>query len=113
MVRLRYAKGWRLPGGGREAGEDPEAAVLKELREEIGLTHHGDVERLDETDRSFLFLIRDVHFCAPDWSLEVRDVQAFSPENLPRNLAKVTRQQLRKARTLLKRFNVAPARASE
>ena len=38
LVRLRYAPGWRLPGGGRSEREDPKHAVLRELREEIGMT---------------------------------------------------------------------------
>ncbi len=44
LVKLRYAPGWRLPGGGRGEHEDPRDAVLRELREEIGLISHGDVQ---------------------------------------------------------------------
>ena len=39
LVRHSYASGWHLPGGGVGRGEPPEDAILRELREEIGLTH--------------------------------------------------------------------------
>lgn len=35
---------WTMPGGGLDHGEDPEAAVLRELVEETGYT--GEVQRL-------------------------------------------------------------------
>src|SRR5689334_3215370 len=50
LVKLRYAPGWRLPGGGRAWDEDPRDAVLRELREEIGLTAHGSVRLAAELD---------------------------------------------------------------
>lgn len=37
LVRQRYMPGWRLPGGGVARRETPDAAVLRELSEEVGL----------------------------------------------------------------------------
>src|SRR5207237_2568119 len=51
LVKLRYAPGWRLPGGGRDKGEDPVEAGLRELREEIGMTSHGNVKKAAELEQ--------------------------------------------------------------
>lgn len=37
LVRLAYRGGWGLPGGLLERGEQPAAAVVREIAEEVGL----------------------------------------------------------------------------
>jgi 8-oxo-dGTP pyrophosphatase MutT (NUDIX family) len=96
LVRLRYAPGWRLPGGGRAPDEDPRAAALRELEEEIGLAAHGEIELVGELEQRpdfkrdgvTLFIVRDVEY-RPRWSLEVEAVIEATPEQLPRNMSKL------------------------
>ena len=91
LVRLRYAPGWRLPGGGRGAEEDPRDAVLRELREEIGMTAHGEVtlaaeleERPDfKRDLASLLIVRDVRYRPKRWSWEVEAVTEAALDALP------------------------------
>ncbi|MET1110953.1 MAG: NUDIX domain-containing protein [Allosphingosinicella sp.] len=85
LVRLTYAPGWRVPGGGRKRGEAPEPAMLRELREEIGLVSHGTIEALEDVrpgDPSAFFVVRDVVY-RPSRSLEVEEVREFDPTQLP------------------------------
>ncbi|HYG48517.1 MAG TPA: NUDIX domain-containing protein [Allosphingosinicella sp.] len=97
LVLLTYAPRWRLPGGGLKRGEAPEEAILRELREEIGLLSHGGIERLDAVDpepavpgdRSAFFLVRDVVY-RPRRSLEVESVGEFDPDRLPPDTARGT-----------------------
>jgi len=47
VLLARWTEGrrvaWTMPGGGLEAGEDPEDAVRREVREETGYTVHSRV----------------------------------------------------------------------
>jgi 8-oxo-dGTP pyrophosphatase MutT (NUDIX family) len=104
LVTLSYEDGWRLPGGGRRKGEPAEQAALRELREEIGMTCHGTVEKVAEfrhridfkTGDAALFVVRDVEY-APRWTLEVAEVGAFPPEALPDDLAPIARRMIEAA----------------
>jgi 8-oxo-dGTP pyrophosphatase MutT (NUDIX family) len=95
LVKLRYAPGWRLPGGGRAPDENPAEAVLRELREEIGMTAHGRVrlacELEEETDfkrdLASLLIVEDVRYTPPRWSLEIERVIEASLDDLPTDMS--------------------------
>jgi len=97
LVKLRYASGWRLPGGGRHRGEPAEHAVLRELREEIGMIAHGRVRlacELEEAvdfkhDLAALLIVEDVRY-RPRWSWEVERVAEYPIDALPPDTAAVT-----------------------
>jgi 8-oxo-dGTP pyrophosphatase MutT (NUDIX family) len=97
LVKLRYARGWRLPGGGRSEDEDPRDAVLRELREEIGMTSHGRVRRacdLEEItdfkrDLASLLIVEDVLYRPPKWSWEVEQIMESALDDLPSDLAPI------------------------
>ena len=109
LVRLRYAPGWRLPGGGRAESEDPRDAVLCELREEIGMVSHGAVRlacELDEPadfkrDLASLLLVEDVRYRPPKWSWEVEETCEAPIDELPADLSPRTSRWLEAMRDKL------------
>ena len=101
LLRQRYTQGWHLPGGGRALREAPEAAMARELREEIGFLS-GTFE-LHDTGQGMLgrrpwtvstFVVRDACF-RPRWNLEIEAVETFDPDALPGDLAGATAAVLR------------------
>jgi 8-oxo-dGTP pyrophosphatase MutT (NUDIX family) len=105
LVKHRYTRGWHLPGGGYKRNEDAHAAILRELKEELGLTSHGEVRQLGcftyhpDYRRSTvtLLLVRDVVYC-PRWSLEIEEVGEFDRERLPPGTTNVARERLAELR---------------
>ena len=95
LVRLRYAPGWRLPGGGRAESENPRDAVLRELREEIGMTSHGEVRlagELEEAadfkrDVAALLIVRDVRYRPRRWSWEIEAIREAALDDPPVDLS--------------------------
>jgi 8-oxo-dGTP pyrophosphatase MutT (NUDIX family) len=106
LVKLRYAPGWRLPGGGRSESEDPRDAVLRELREEIGMIAHGDVhiaceleERPDHKhDLASLLVVENVRYQPRAWSWEIEQIVERGLGDLPPDLAPVAARWLRALR---------------
>ena len=99
LVRHSYAPGWRLPGGGVKRRETPEAAALRELKEEIGLSawrsiaHVLDFEHRPDFRRGTGTLFRlDGVVHAPRRSLEIEEIAEFDPFDLPAEATGLTRR---------------------
>jgi ADP-ribose pyrophosphatase YjhB (NUDIX family) len=82
LVKLRYARGWRIPGGGRHEQEELRDAVLRELREEIGMTSHGAVRPA----AAELLVVEDVRYRGR-WSWEVEAIREVALDQLPADLS--------------------------
>jgi 8-oxo-dGTP pyrophosphatase MutT (NUDIX family) len=98
LVKLRYAPGWRVPGGGRRRDETAESAGIRELSEEIGMSSHGRIRlacELEERvtfkrDLAALLIVEDVLYSPRRWSWEVQDVSEFSLDALPADTSSPT-----------------------
>lgn len=99
--RFRPGTGWGMPGGFIETGEQPEEALRRELREEIGL----EVEKLKLfTTRAFktpkqveiVFTARAVGD-PNQLSFEIQKAAWFSPDGLPADLPEDQAQLLKRA----------------
>ena len=99
--RFRPGTGWGMPGGFMEKGEQPEAALRRELREEIGI----EVEKLKVlTTRAFqkprqveiVFTARAIGN-SNQLSFEIQKAAWFSPDQLPEELPKDQAQLIRRA----------------
>ena len=90
LIRQTYAPSWCLPGGGRSQDEEPVAAALRELREEIGLLRWTEARKLLTLEypisgvpaRIDLVRVDGVEFAFKP-NLEVELARVFDPAALP------------------------------
>lgn len=109
LVKLRYADGWRVPGGGRSEQEDPLEAALRELREEIGMISHGEARLVRDFEEAIDFkrgtaslsIVRNVLYRPPSWSWEVERICEADPDSLPDDLAAAAERWIDAVRPLL------------
>lgn len=100
LVKLSYARGWHLPGGGRKPRESAEQNVLRELREEIGMTAHDAPSLVFEVeeplnnrqDRASVFLVHNVIYRPKRWSIEIEGVIEADPDDLPADISRRARR---------------------
>jgi 8-oxo-dGTP pyrophosphatase MutT (NUDIX family) len=101
LARHSYIAGWSLPGGGVARGEPPAAAILRELKEEIGAvrsdppTLAGVFSRRVGWVTNVIVLYRminaDVEFTP---NMEVREILFCDPANPPSGTSSGTRRRL-------------------
>ena len=96
-----FAAGWQLPGGGAGVAEPPCDAILRELKEEIGLVESGVPELLGLFTRKLgvvsnviaLYRVPGVVFAFKP-NLEIREIVTIDPANPPPDTSPATRRRL-------------------
>ena len=101
LVRHSYQPGWHLPGGGVGAAEPPAEAVLRELREEVGLLESDPPELVGIFTRrigwvtNVIALYRVPHArIAFKPNAEIREILWADPRALPQGTVRGVRRRL-------------------
>lgn len=101
LVRHSYQKGWHLPGGGVDAAEPPAAAILRELKEEVGLLRSEPPEFVGLFTRKIgwvtnVIALYRVKGAAIDFkpNFEIREIQWADPANPPAGTVGGARRRL-------------------
>lgn len=103
VLLLKHSYGpnvWGLPGGGLRRGEDPAAAALREVREELGVTlaRIAPVAAIEEEisgapHTAHLFTAVCDHQPKPD-GREITEARFFPSHSLPEPLGPITRVRI-------------------
>ncbi len=98
---FRMGSGWGIPGGFMTGGEQPEQALRRELKEEIGMEIESaelafvrSLERVNQIE--IVFLCRPAGEARPQ-SNEIETFAWFMPDELPKDLSRDQRRLIERA----------------
>ncbi len=101
LVKHTYQVHWHTPGGGVDRGESAKKAVIRELKEEVGVIVTGEPQLfgvyyhtyLGVSDYPIMYIVKE--FTQEDASSpEIEKWQWFDYENLPEMTSPGTRRRL-------------------
>jgi len=100
VVRHSYKSGWMLPGGAVKRGEPPAEAIIRELKEEIGLTHWATPQltgiyvrrRGFATNLIVLYRVREAVFVFKP-GFEIKAVRLVDPGAPPDDASPATKRR--------------------
>ncbi len=101
LVKLSYHDGWYLPGGGISRQEDAQAALMRELGEEVGIRNFTNIQEFGnylnakegKKDHIVLFKMETDELPRPSMG-EVVEAKFFSNDSLPADTSPATRRRL-------------------
>ena len=100
LVRHSYNPGWHLPGGGVGRGEPPDHAVMRELKEEVGLIggsaiflslHSRKVGWVSNVVALYQIVGAQINFRP---NLEIREICFVDPKEPPQGCTPATLRRL-------------------